>query len=45
MKKLIQIIGAWYGARKIGGGKGGCIGTFFVFLLLYWILGYVLDLF
>ncbi|WP_324024144.1 hypothetical protein QSV08_14095 [Maribacter sp. BPC-D8] len=45
MKKLIQFFGAWYGAKKIGGGKCGCIGTFFVFLLLFWILGYVLDAF
>jgi len=45
MKKIIQIIGAWYGAKKIGGGKCGCIGTVFVFILLYWILGYVLNLF
>jgi len=45
MKKLIQIFGAWYGAKKIGGGKCGCIGTIFVFLILYYILGYVLKVF
>ncbi|WP_175416168.1 hypothetical protein [Aggregatimonas sangjinii] len=43
MKKLIQIFGAWYGARKIDGGKCGCIGTLVVFIILYYILGYVLK--
>jgi len=41
MKKLLQIIGAAWGAKKIGGGKCGCFGTIFVFLILYWLLGYV----
>ncbi|MBJ2172754.1 hypothetical protein JBL43_00800 [Aureibaculum sp. A20] len=41
MEKLLRIIIAWFGAKKIGGGRCGCIGTFFVFLILYWLLGYV----
>lgn len=43
MKKLIQIIAAAWGAKKIGGGKCGCIGTIFVFIILYVIFGYVLE--
>lgn len=45
MKKLLQIIGAYWGAKKIGGGKCGCIGTIVVFIILYWLLGHVLDMF
>ncbi|WP_299776810.1 hypothetical protein [uncultured Formosa sp.] len=45
MEKLLRIIGAAWGAKKIGGGKGGCIGTFFVFLILYWLLGHVFNMF
>jgi len=45
MKKLIRAIVAGYGAKKIGGGKCGCIGTFIVFLILYWLLGYVFQVF
>jgi|TARA_R110002020_G_scaffold4110_1_gene18214 uncharacterized protein YqgC (DUF456 family) len=45
MKKLIQIIGAAWGAKKIGGGKCGCFGTILVFIILYFILGYVLEWF
>ena len=43
MEKLLRIIGAAWGAKKIGGGKCGCFGTIFVFLILYWLLGYVFD--
>ena len=45
MKKLLQIIGAAWGAKKIGGGKCGCVGTLFVFIILYVVLGYVLEWF
>lgn len=45
MEKLLRIIGATWGAKKIGGGKCGCIGTIFVFLVLYWLLGYVFKVF
>lgn len=30
---------AGYGAKKMG---GGCISTILIFILLYWLLGYVL---
>lgn len=45
MEKLIRVILAWFGAKKIGGGKCGCIGTLFVFIILYWLLGYVFKVF
>ncbi len=45
MKNLIRAIVAGYGAKKIRGGRCGCIGTIFVFLLLYWLLGYVFEVF
>jgi len=45
MKKLIRAIIAGYGAKKIGGGRCGCIGTVIVFLILYWLLGYVFKIF
>lgn len=45
MKKLLRILLAGWGAKKIGGGKCGCIGTIAVFLILYWLLGFVFDVF
>jgi len=45
MEKLIRALIAGYGAKKIGGGKCGCIGTVVVFIFLYWLLGYVFKLF
>jgi len=45
MKKLLRAIAAFIGAKKIGGGRCGCIGTIFVFIILYWLLGYVFKLF
>ena len=38
MRNLLRGLIAGYGASKIG---GGCIGTILVFILLYWLLGYV----
>lgn len=45
MKNLVRAIIAGIGAKKIGGGKCGCIGTIVVFIILYWLLGYVFDAF
>ena len=45
MKNLVRAIVAGIGAKKIGGGKCGCIGTIVVFIILYWLLGYVFDAF
>jgi hypothetical protein len=45
MKNLLRAILAAIGAKKIGGGKCGCIGTVVVFLILYWLLGYVFEVF
>ncbi len=45
MKKLIQVLLAGYGAKKIGGGKCGCIGTIVVFIILYLLLDFVFQVF
>lgn len=45
MKKLLQILLAGWGAKKIGGGRCGCIGTIVVFIILYVILGFVFQWF
>lgn len=45
MKNLVRAIIAAIGAKKIGGGKCGCIGTIVVFIILYWLLGYVFEVF
>ncbi|WP_026814165.1 hypothetical protein [Arenibacter certesii] len=42
MKNIIKALLAGWGAKKIGGGKCGCIGTIVVFIILYYLLGYVL---
>ena len=44
MEKLIRAILAFFGAKKLTGGKCGCM-TVIIFLILYWLLGYVFDLF
>ncbi|CAM4146767.1 hypothetical protein D9V96_010535 [Zobellia laminariae] len=43
MKNILKAILAGWGAKKIGGGKCGCIGGIFVFIILYWLLGYVIN--
>ncbi|MDX1769104.1 MULTISPECIES: hypothetical protein [Arenibacter] len=43
MQKIIRALLAGWGAKKIGGGKCGCIGAVIVFLILYWLLGYVFN--
>ncbi|RMA64225.1 hypothetical protein [Ulvibacter antarcticus] len=45
MKKLLQVILAGWGAKKIGGMGCGCVGTVVVFLILFTILGYIFELF
>ena len=45
MKNLIRAIVAGFAAKKIGGGKCGCIGTVVVFIVIYWLLGYVFKIF
>ena len=39
MNNLLRTLAAGYGAKKLG---GGCISTILIFILLYWLLGYVL---
>jgi uncharacterized membrane protein len=41
MKKLLRVLLAGWGAKKIGGGGCGCVGVIVVFLILYYLLGYV----
>ena len=43
MKNIIRAVIAWFGAKKLGGGKCGCIGFIVVFIILYWLLGYVFN--
>lgn len=43
MKNLIRAILAAWGTKKVGGGKCGCIGTIVVFIIIYWLLGFVFD--
>ncbi|MFD2790426.1 hypothetical protein KCTC52924_03061 [Arenibacter antarcticus] len=43
MKNIIRALLAGWGAKKIGGGKCGCIGVVVVFLILYWLLGHVFN--
>jgi sugar phosphate permease len=43
MKNIIRALLAGWGAKKLGGGKCGCIGVIVVFLILYWLLGYVFN--
>jgi hypothetical protein len=40
MKKLLKLFLAGWGAKKIGGGKCGCIGVIIVFIILWILLGY-----
>ncbi|WP_170234021.1 hypothetical protein [Bizionia myxarmorum] len=44
MKNLFRALLAGWGAKKIGGGKCGCIGTIVVFIILYVLLGPVFNL-
>ena len=43
MKNIFRAILAGWGAKKIGGGKCGCIGGIVVFIILYYLLGYVFN--
>ncbi|MGO4911315.1 hypothetical protein [Leeuwenhoekiella sp. W20_SRS_FM14] len=43
MKNLFRALLAGWGAKKIGGGRCGCIGTIVVFAILYWLLGFVFN--
>jgi hypothetical protein len=38
MSQLLRVGAAGYGASRLG---GGCIGTILVFIILFWLLGYV----
>lgn len=39
MRGLIRTLLAGWGAKKLG---GGCFSTVIVFIILFWLLGYVL---
>lgn len=38
MKNLFRALLAGYGAKKLG---GGCITTVILFIILFWLLGYL----
>ena len=39
MRGIFRTLLAGYGAKKLG---GGCISTVLIFILLFWLLGYIL---
>lgn len=41
MKNILRAIIAAWGAKKIGGGRCGCIGTIIVFIIIFIILGWL----
>lgn len=44
MKNIFRALLAGWGAKKVGGGKCGCIGTIVVFIIIYILLGPVFNL-
>lgn len=38
MRNIFRGLAAGYGAKKLG---GGCITTVIIFIILYWLLGFV----
>lgn len=44
MKDIFRALAAGWGAKKLGGGKCGCIGTIIIFIILYILLGPVFNL-
>jgi hypothetical protein len=45
MRNLLRAVAAGYGAKKLSGGRCGCIGTFLLFILLYVLLGPIFNMF
>ena len=39
MRGLVRTLLAGWGAKKLG---GGCFSTVIIFIILFWLLGYVL---
>lgn len=44
MKNIFRALLAGWGAKKLGGGKCGCIGTIVVFIIIYVLLGPVFNM-
>lgn len=44
MKNIFRALLAGWGAKKVGGGKCGCIGTIIVFIIIYVLLGPVFNM-
>lgn len=44
MKNFLRAVAAGWGAKKIGGGRCGCIGTIILFIIIYILLGPVFKL-
>jgi hypothetical protein len=38
MGQLLRVGAAGYGAKRLG---GGCISTVLIFIVLFWLLGYI----
>ena len=38
MRNIFRALLAGYGAKKLG---GGCISTVIIFLIIFWLLGYL----
>ena len=45
MKDLLRAIAAFWGAKKLSGGKCGCVGTIILAIILYVLLGPVFNMF
>lgn len=43
MKKILRALLAGWATKKIGGGKCGCIGSIVVFIIIYWLSGYLIN--
>ncbi|MGJ8666052.1 MAG: hypothetical protein ACSHW7_06790 [Patiriisocius sp.] len=41
MKNILRTIIAAWGAKKIGGGRCGCVGTVIVFIIIFIVLGWL----
>ncbi|MDD2982500.1 MAG: hypothetical protein PHQ74_03850 [Crocinitomicaceae bacterium] len=44
MKKLLRILLAGWGAKKIGGRGCGCFGVIFFFIIIYILLGPIFNM-
>jgi len=43
MKNIIRALLSGWAAKKIGGGKCGCFGVIIIFIIIYWLSGYLFN--